>query len=660
MVGAGTIFECTACGAAVPMDEPRCSECGTPIATSQGRTIGVPISRRSVAWLVDLVLIAVILFAVMAVLGNLFPNDPAGSDGGASGAIGALAMLILPGAYFISFDSRSGQSPGRRVAKLRLAALDGRERLGLRAAVNRALWRYVSLLPCGIGCLWALGRDRRTWHDILSKCVVVPVDASIIIEEPTAPQPLKRARRMHPRAHAETRSTQVIIEPERPESRLAASGQATVAYSDELTHERASELVRDLQGHGHFVRAAEMLARDLRAHGGQPADWCRVALLLVDGGRPADALNVVNTVLLNEPGLGIALAAKALALLGLGSRAQAREALRLTELLSADCDPVIVTVSAAALAINDRLDEAEALLDANGDLGSEAVRGARLRLLIAELKGDDESALRWAALVADLEPFNAFAQVRAATAGSLGGFRRVPSTGRSLRVALRCIWRGLSQLDKTLPARARRLVRALELEPQSRAALRAVRRMGPARSGYVLQNALASLLMAYPVTDRAVRLLPFDSALTIVSAVGVIVLLRLAACARLSRAIPGELREWRRYAADLDRTPYLRNFGRSPQRRRIRPPADSVLGSAATCRCDSLNVVFGDPAVEYAWQHLAPRPGLGVPSLKEFICPGTLVRWLGFETTLNVAVPQLCRLDSGLTDLYEDAATGCI
>ena len=79
-----------------------------------------------------------------------------------------------------------------------------------------------------------------------------------------------------------------------------------------------------------------------------------------------------------------------------------------------------------------------------------------------------------------------------------------------------------------------------------------------------------------------------------------------------------------------------------------------MLESAATCHCDSLNFLFGDLAARYAWLHLAARAGAG-PHLKEFVCPTTLVRWLGMESRPGEdRPPMLFRLDSGLTDLVED------
>ena len=380
-----------------------------------------------------MILIAVVLGVVFAVLGNLFPASPDDPDGDAlGGAIGAAALLLLPGLYFVPFDTRSGRSPGRRVANLRLAALDGRERLGLSAALRRALWRYVGLLPCGLGYLWAIGGGHRAWHDIFSNTVVVPADAVIVVEEQVAPEPLT-ALDAGPLRPSLVRREQQVGRRARCTIRGQSINRRTRSNST-ISSRRCRSVTwpKSCRDRGHFWPAAELLAGVLRLEGAEPAEWCDVALLLVDGGRPGDALSVVNSVLFAQPELRLALATKSHTLANLGSRAHQREALQLAEGLSPreGDEPVVMTALAGALVANGRVDEAETLLDLSGDFGTEAARAARLRLLIAELRGDDASALRWAAEMADLQPFNASNHIHAATPGSFGAFSRLHSVRR--------------------------------------------------------------------------------------------------------------------------------------------------------------------------------------------------------------------------------------
>ena len=416
MSGAESSFECGRCGAPVLIGTARCPSCETLLVSGEERTIGATIGRRALAWLVDSVLIGLILIVFFAILGNLFPESL--DDQGGGGPVVALASvgaLLLPALYFFPFDTRSGQSPGKRVANLRLAALDGREHLGLRAALLRGLWRYISLVPAGLGYLWVLGADRRAWHDMMSRSVVIPADVAVVVEDERRPESIRRPRTTSARpAVARIRPVVGLAGPAADDYRGEAAATETSAplietHPDAIEPDVALELANRLREAGHLEHAAWLLALVQRTRDDDPGGWCHVALLLADAGQPRDALNVVNSVLLAEPTFQLGLAVKTHALLSLESDASDREALQLTERFAAAerGEPIFATALARALVANSRADEAENVLDASGELGDESVRAASIRISVAEIRRDDAAALRWAAAAADMKPFDA-------------------------------------------------------------------------------------------------------------------------------------------------------------------------------------------------------------------------------------------------------------
>jgi hypothetical protein len=216
-------------------------------------------------------------------------------------------------------------------------------------------------------------------------------------------------------------------------------------------------------------------------------------------------------------------------------------------------------------------------------------------------------------------------------------------------------WRSLIVADKTLPDRAQRILRAFELEPQSEPAFRAVRDLGPADPWYVHLNAGLSIALMYIAIYLWFDTLPVGGAIAVTLGVAALLMLRLVRTVRIARRLPPESRHWRRYADDIQNARVLRKHSKGRRITRVRVPPDTVLESTAGCHCVSLNVLAGQLAEDYAWLHLVGRPVDG-HRMKEFVCPNTLVRWLGIES--HVGVPQLCRLDVGTADLDSDLAAG--
>jgi uncharacterized RDD family membrane protein YckC len=91
--------------------------------------------------------------------------------------LGALLLGLLPiaaAAYHVVFWWTLGQTPGKWFFGVKVVAQGG-GRLPLWRCVVRIAGYAVSALPCYLGFLWVLGRERLTWHDRLARSEVVYV-----------------------------------------------------------------------------------------------------------------------------------------------------------------------------------------------------------------------------------------------------------------------------------------------------------------------------------------------------------------------------------------------------------------------------------------------------------------------------------------------------
>lgn len=90
-----------------------------------------------------------------------------------------LVLLALVVLFFGTFWTRRGQTLGMASWRLRVEREDG-SLLTWRDTVVRLGAALLSWLPLGLGYLWVLvDRDRRAWHDRLSRTrvVVLPKDS---------------------------------------------------------------------------------------------------------------------------------------------------------------------------------------------------------------------------------------------------------------------------------------------------------------------------------------------------------------------------------------------------------------------------------------------------------------------------------------------------
>ena len=95
------------------------------------------------------------------------------------GAAGSVLALLVGLAYFTLFvGGESGQTPGMRVAEIRVISFDGGGSIGYGRALIRWIGGYISAIVILLGYFWMLwDKEKQCWHDKLAGDVVVPVSA---------------------------------------------------------------------------------------------------------------------------------------------------------------------------------------------------------------------------------------------------------------------------------------------------------------------------------------------------------------------------------------------------------------------------------------------------------------------------------------------------
>jgi uncharacterized RDD family membrane protein YckC len=90
-------------------------------------------------------------------------------------------LVVVAFGYFGWFWTHGGQTLGMRTWNLRLAAA-GNDGISWQQAAVRFAGACLSWLAFGAGYLWILvDRDRRTWHDHLSKTRIVDASSASLL-----------------------------------------------------------------------------------------------------------------------------------------------------------------------------------------------------------------------------------------------------------------------------------------------------------------------------------------------------------------------------------------------------------------------------------------------------------------------------------------------
>ena len=140
--------------------------------------------RRFAAYLIDILPITLLVFGAFYIffgfdevmrLRNQYPGDPQVRAHFLSwrNHIRDMSFLIWIVYATITEGSRLQGTLGKKLMRLRVTDMEGNS-LTVGRSIARNLSKIVSLLPLGLGFVWAaFRRDRRAWHDLLAKTRLV-------------------------------------------------------------------------------------------------------------------------------------------------------------------------------------------------------------------------------------------------------------------------------------------------------------------------------------------------------------------------------------------------------------------------------------------------------------------------------------------------------
>ena len=148
---------------------------------------------RAIAFGVDALLIDLVAAGVAAIVAlalNLL-QVPSKIDT-ALAAVGAVALILWAAAYFVTFWSTTGQTPGARVMRFRVLAPGAeRGRIGPRRAIVRLIAMTLAAIPLLAGYFMVLFDDRRRGlHDRIA--------GTVVVDAPDTETPVRRRRARRP------------------------------------------------------------------------------------------------------------------------------------------------------------------------------------------------------------------------------------------------------------------------------------------------------------------------------------------------------------------------------------------------------------------------------------------------------------------------------
>jgi uncharacterized RDD family membrane protein YckC len=131
---------------------------------------------RAIGFGIDAVIIdlaAALVAAIVALALSLF-NVPSSVDT-ALAVIGGVVFVVWTAAYFVTFWSTTGQTPGARVMRFRVLAPGAHSgHIGPRRALLRLLGMVLAAIPLLAGYFMVLFDDRRRGlHDRMAHTVVI-------------------------------------------------------------------------------------------------------------------------------------------------------------------------------------------------------------------------------------------------------------------------------------------------------------------------------------------------------------------------------------------------------------------------------------------------------------------------------------------------------
>lgn len=136
---------------------------------------------RAIALAIDAALINLVAFVVGAVIALCLSALPVSGDTEkVVAAISGAVYLIWWGAYFVSFWSTTGQTPGAHLMRFRVHDAASDRILGLRRSSVRLVGLVLATIPLCAGFIPVLfDAKRRALQDFMARTVVTDTDAEV-------------------------------------------------------------------------------------------------------------------------------------------------------------------------------------------------------------------------------------------------------------------------------------------------------------------------------------------------------------------------------------------------------------------------------------------------------------------------------------------------
>ena len=117
---------------------------------------------RAIAFAVDAAIINLVAATVAVIVGlGMSVLDPPDVVVAAVVAVGGVAYVLWSVAYFATFWSTTGQTPGSRAMGIRVVCAQGDEPVSLRRALTRLVGMVLAAIPFFAGFLLIAFDDRR-------------------------------------------------------------------------------------------------------------------------------------------------------------------------------------------------------------------------------------------------------------------------------------------------------------------------------------------------------------------------------------------------------------------------------------------------------------------------------------------------------------------
>jgi uncharacterized RDD family membrane protein YckC len=159
--GGKSVF-CPRCGIQLKEGDRFCSSCGTRISELGMGKAGT--GARFVSYIFDGIIVTavgwVLIFIFWAIARDI-------------GGVGSIMSLLFSLGYFTYFFG-NGQTPGMKLAKIKLCGTDGTYPIGYRKGFLRWIGMIISVFVIGLGFFWILiDENKQGWHDKIAGTSVV-------------------------------------------------------------------------------------------------------------------------------------------------------------------------------------------------------------------------------------------------------------------------------------------------------------------------------------------------------------------------------------------------------------------------------------------------------------------------------------------------------